>query len=103
MDLVFEIGTEELPASFQKPAIEWLSAELQKELSVLNLGAAVLKTYATPRRLALIATGLPERSPDVRRTVQGPPAKAAFNEGKPTKAAEGFARKLGVAVGDLFE
>ena len=96
MDLVFEIGTEELPASFQKPAVEWLSAELKKELGAVNLLPGTIDTYPTPRRLALIARAIPERSPDARRTVQGPPAKTAFADGKPTKAGEGFARKLGV-------
>src|SRR5476651_1722611 len=102
MDLVFEIGTEELPASFQKPAVEWMAAELQKQLGEVGLPAGKVETYATPRRLALIASGVPERSPDVQKTLQGPPLKAAFGaDGKPTKAAEGFAKKAGVSVGEL--
>ena len=101
MDLVFEIGTEELPASFQKPAVEWLEAALKKELEAIGLPSPAVKTYSTPRRLALVATGLPERSEDVRKTLQGPPAKTAFQDGKPTKAAEGFAKKAGVPVESL--
>jgi len=101
MDLVFEIGTEELPASFQKPAVQWLEASLRKELEGLGLRIDKVQTYATPRRLALIATGLPERSEDVRKTLQGPPIKSAYADGKPTKAAEGFAKKAGVPVSEL--
>src|SRR5947209_17661620 len=62
---------------------------------------ANIAEYATPRRLALVVTAIAERAPDVRRTLQGPPAKAAYQDGKPTKAAEGFARKAGVPLSAL--
>src|SRR3954467_3593497 len=107
MDLLFEIGTEELPAGFQKPALEWMAAELNRGLDDAPLDGegeaerANILEYATPRRLALLAAAMGEKAADVRRTLQGPPAKAAFQDGKPTKAAEGFARKAGVAVSDL--
>jgi glycyl-tRNA synthetase beta chain len=100
-DLVFEIGTEELPASFQRPAVDYMEAALRKELEALGLSAGKTQAFATPRRLTVVATGLTERSADQRKTVQGPPAKAAFQDGKPTKAAEGFARKIGVSVDAL--
>jgi glycyl-tRNA synthetase beta chain len=107
MDLLFEIGCEELPAGFQKPALEWMTAEMNRGLDDARLNGegeaerANIQEYATPRRLTLVVTAIAERAPDVRRTLQGPPAKAAFQEGKPTKAAEGFAKKAGVAVSDL--
>ncbi len=104
MDLVFEIGCEELPAASLRPAIEWMSAELKKGLEAarLNEERFTLETYATPRRLALIATGIAARSPDSKKKLQGPPVKAAFGpDGKPTKAGEGFAKKAGVAVSAL--
>src|SRR3954462_6322213 len=107
MELVFEIGTEELPASFQRPALEWMAAEINKGLDDARLNGegegqrANISEYATPRRLALVVTSIVERAPDVKKTVQGPPAKAAFEDGKPTKAAEGFARKIGVPVSAL--
>src|SRR5258708_39664116 len=104
MDLVFEIGCEELPASFQKPAVEFLSAQLASALTEARLApqSLALETFATPRRLALVARGLLARAPDAKKTVQGPPAESAFGaDGKPTKAGGGFARKLGVAVGAL--
>jgi glycyl-tRNA synthetase beta chain len=99
MDLVFEIGCEELPASFQLPAVDYMREELKKGLGEARLlGQARFATFATPRRLALIAQGVEERAADVRKKLSGPPAKAAFEAGKPTKAAEGFARKAGVPV-----
>src|SRR5437588_12201280 len=103
MDLVFEIGCEELPAGAQQPAVEWMAGELSRRLQEKRLGGAALeiKQFATPRRLALIATGIEPAAQNERKRVQGPPFKAAFAEGKPTKAAEGFARKLGVSIGDL--
>lgn len=107
MDLVFEIGCEELPAGSLKPALDWMAAEMNRALDDGRLNGegegqrANIAGYATPRRLALVVTAIAERSPDVNKTVQGPPAKAAFQDGKPTKAAEGFARKLGVPVSAL--
>ena len=102
MDLVFEIGCEELPAGSLQPAVSALSARLTAELTESRLLPGSIKTFATPRRLALIASGVPARAPDVKKTVQGPPAKTAFNpDGTPSKAGEGFARKSGVPVSAL--
>lgn len=104
MDLVFEIGCEELPAASLKPAIDWMSSELKKGLEAARLldERSVIAAYATPRRLALLATGLAARGPDVKKKLQGPPVKAAFAaDGTPTKAGEGFAKKAGVAVSAL--
>jgi glycyl-tRNA synthetase beta chain len=107
MDLVFEIGTEELPASFQKPALEWMAAEINKALDDARLNGegegqrANISTFATPRRLALIVTAIAEKAPDARKKLSGPPAKQALQDGKWTKAAEGFARKAGVPLDAL--
>ncbi|MGE5049400.1 MAG: glycine--tRNA ligase subunit beta, partial [Deltaproteobacteria bacterium] len=107
MDLVFEIGTEELPASFQRPALEWMAAEINKGLDDARLNGegegqrANISTYATPRRLALIVTAIAARAPDVRKKLSGPPLRQAQQDGKWTKAAEGFARKAGVALDAL--
>ena len=99
MNLVFEIGCEELPATAQQPAVQYMREELGKGLAEARLlGSAQLKTFATPRRLTVIATGITERAEDVRKKLSGPPAKAAFVDGKPTKAAEGFAKKAGVPL-----
>jgi glycyl-tRNA synthetase beta chain len=61
----------------------------------------MVEYFGTPRRLAVVIRGLPDRQPDQEEEVKGPPAQAAFKDGKPTKAAEGFAQKQGVAVTDL--
>ena len=57
--------------------------------------------YATPRRLALLIRGLPNHQADREEEVKGPPVRAAFKDGQPTKAAEGFARKQGVELENL--
>src|SRR5438552_8216908 len=88
MDLVFEIGTEELPASFQKPALEWMAAEINKALDDARLNGegeaqrANISTFATPRRLALIVTAIAQRAADIRKKLSGPPAKQAKQDGK---------------------
>ena len=92
MNLVFEIGAEELPASSQRMAVDYMSAQIK-----LAYPAASIQTFATPRRLAVIATGLPEGSKDETKEVAGPPANA------PEKAREGFAKKSGVPVSALQE
>ena len=98
MNLVLEIGCEELPASFQLPALEWMKTFFNAELGKLGLtGKQELAGFATPRRLALIATGLPEGTTDEDREFMGPPS----GDGTPNKAAEGFARKQGVPVESL--
>ncbi len=101
-DLLFEIGTEELPARFIGPALKELKRLAQEELKALALEFEGLKTLGTPRRLTLYVAGLAERQPDRVEEILGPPQKAAFDqEGKPTKAAIGFAKKQGVSVADL--
>ena len=101
MDLVFEIGTEELPAGALRPAVNFLREALAAALAEARLldTASVLRSYATPRRLCVTVQGLQARAPDVVKLVQGPPVKSAFGpDGQPTKAGEGFARKLGVPI-----
>jgi glycyl-tRNA synthetase beta chain len=90
--LLFEIGCEELPAS----ACDEVNVQLP-ELCRRHLNAKPSDLYLGPRRLGALVPDLPERTPD--EWVKGPPVSVAFgDDGKPTKAAEGFARKQGVAV-----
>jgi glycyl-tRNA synthetase beta chain len=100
-DLLLEIGVEELPASFVEGALRALPELAQKRLGELRLAFQSVHAYGTPRRLALVVRGLESRQPDLAEEVTGPPAKAAFKDGVPTKAAEAFAAKLGCAVADL--
>jgi glycyl-tRNA synthetase beta chain len=102
-DFLLEIGLEEVPARM----IAGAQAELLKRtLALLTreqlVGAEpVAKSYSTPRRLAVLVENIREQQSDISEEVTGPAVKIAFKDGKPTPAAEAFARKSGVAVADL--
>jgi glycyl-tRNA synthetase beta chain len=101
-DLVFEIGTEEIPAGFLARALPELEAQATRRLEQVRLDHAGVSAVGTPRRLALLVRELADRQPDLSERVIGPPASVAFDaDGKPTKAAVGFARKNGVDVETL--
>ncbi|MEB3232230.1 MAG: glycine--tRNA ligase subunit beta [Leptolyngbyaceae bacterium] len=98
---LLEVGTEELPASFLDTAFEQWRSRIPASLAEAYLAPESVEVYGTPRRLAVVIHGLPDRQPDRSEELKGPSAKAAFKEGKPTKAAEGFARSKGVSVEDF--
>lgn len=101
-DLLFEIGTEELPAGFIQPALAQLRENFIKKAAALNLDHGDVICKGTPRRLALLVFGLEENQKDCREELLGPSKMAAFGaDGKATRAAEGFARSKGVEVADL--
>ena len=100
-DFLLEVGTEELPADFVSSAISQWQAKIPQSLSEEFVTPAAIEVYGTPRRLAVLIKDIPQRQPDREEEIKGPPAKAAFKNGQPTKAAEGFARKQGIAVSDL--
>lgn len=100
-DLLFEIGTEELPASFVHGGTTALPELFKKKAKDLRLTHGEVRAVGTPRRLALLVSDLAEAQPDLAEEVVGPPVSAAFKDGKPTKAAEAFAAKCGVAVDAL--
>ncbi len=101
-ELLFEIGAEEIPAGFLARALAELGPLAEQRLTAARLAYTRVITLGTPRRLALIVEGLAERQPDLEEVVSGPPKKAAYDAaGKPTKAAEAFAAKHGVAVSAL--
>ncbi len=101
-DLLFEIGTEEIPASFLKPALAQLRDKFILKASELKIHHGPVKIMGTPRRLALIVSDIAEKQEDIKEELLGPSKKASFDsEEKPTRAAEGFARSKGVQVGDL--
>jgi len=98
-ELFLEIGCEELPAGFIPRATAEMEAIITKELAIARLTFSEIKTLATPRRLVLVVKGIPAVQPDAEITATGPSLKAAYDaEGKPTRAAEGFARGQGVDV-----
>lgn len=101
-ELLFEIGTEEIPAGYIVPALGQLEKILGERLTALALPYSSLRTAATPRRLAVSISGLAERQPDRQEEILGPPKKAAFDQnGQPTPAAIGFAKKNGAEVESL--
>ncbi|MEM6451270.1 MAG: glycine--tRNA ligase subunit beta [Cyanobacteria bacterium P01_D01_bin.105] len=95
---LLEVGTEELPASFVSSALSQWKVALPAALEENFLSHDGIEFYGTPRRLAVVIKGLPARQPDREEEAKGPPAKAAFKDGKPTKAAIGFAASRGVSV-----
>ncbi len=100
--LLFEIGTEEIPAGYLQPALAFLEQAVSKKFKGLGLAFGKVQTVATPRRLTLAVDALQERQEDRRQQHIGPAKKAAFDEeGKPTRAAMGFAGSKGIAVEDL--
>jgi glycyl-tRNA synthetase beta chain len=105
-EFLLEIGTEELPASFVTHALRSMKAGAAELLGQARLGTDSLEMYTmgTPRRLALRLRGLAPRQPDRDETIMGPPWAAAFEaDGSPKNAATGFAKKHGVAVGELHQ
>jgi glycyl-tRNA synthetase beta chain len=100
---LLEIGTEEIPARFLPGAIQSLKENTVPILNENYIDFLEIKVYATPRRLALIVTGLPEKQRGRVREVFGPPKRVAFDEqGNPTEAAVKFANSQGVTVESLI-
>jgi glycyl-tRNA synthetase beta chain len=98
-DLLLELGTEEIPASFVVPALEDLSRNLVARLADAGLKHGAVKTYGTPRRLAVFIDAVADKTDDVTKEVLGPPVRVAFGpDGQPTKAAEKFAEGLKLSV-----
>jgi glycyl-tRNA synthetase beta chain len=102
LPLLLEIGTEEIPARFLPRAVEELKNVAEDVFREYRIDRGEIQTFATPRRLVLMMTGIPMKQRDVTREVFGPAKKAAFDQqGNPTKAAAGFASSLGISVADL--
>ncbi|MDK2855802.1 MAG: glycyl-tRNA synthetase beta chain [Bacillota bacterium] len=101
-DLVFEIGCEEIPARLMPDTIQALRALAEEKLRAARLGFREIATYGTPRRLVLFVQGLGEETQPREYEVKGPPAQVAYTpDGRPTRAAEGFARSQGVPLAAL--
>ncbi|WP_125604464.1 glycine--tRNA ligase subunit beta [Lapidilactobacillus bayanensis] len=95
---LFEIGLEEMPAHVVRPSVAQLVEKTTKYLQEQRLDYTAIKSYATPRRLALLISGLADRQPDKVEEVKGPAKRIALDaDGNFTKAALGFARGQKVA------
>ena len=101
-DLLVEIGTEELPPKALKDLSSAFTSQICERLSERRLSYGEVTSFATPRRLAVVVSEVPASQSDRENERRGPTLASAFDaEGKPTKAAEGFAKSCGVAVEHL--
>lgn len=101
-DLLVEIGTEELPPKSLHSLAEEFGRGILEGIIKAGLTFGDTHRYATPRRLAILLRDVPVRQPDRRRELRGPALNAAYDrDGRPTKAAIGFAHSCGVEVADL--
>lgn len=102
-DLIFEIGTEEMPAAAVRLGVAQLQEKAERLLEQNRLVYASLKSHGTPRRFALSVAGLAEKQGDTVLEIKGPAKKAAYSDnGEPTMAAIGFAQAQGAKVEDLI-
>lgn len=100
---VLEIGSEELPARFLANAEKELAERMGSALTAAGLEFSGLEACSTPRRLTLYVAELAANSISREELITGPPLKAAFDVGgRPTRAAEGFAKTQGVELDETF-
>jgi len=101
-DFLLEIGTEEIPARMIAAAQAELLRRISDLLARERLAASgPITGFGTPRRLAVLATGVPSSQSDVTEQINGPAASVAFKDGQPTPAAHAFAKKAGVDISQL--
>lgn len=101
-ELLFEIGTEEIPAGYLPPALEQLQRMAADALTEHRIGFDTLEAFGTPRRITLSVKGIATLQETEETEVVGPPKRIAYDEnGEPTKAAIGFAKTQGVELADL--
>ena len=102
-DILLELGLEEVPARFMRPAMEQLESRMERWLKESRIGFAGIQVYGTPRRLAVIVREAADKQTDIHEEVKGPARKIALDvNGAWTKAALGFARSQGIEPEQLF-
>jgi glycyl-tRNA synthetase beta chain len=104
-NFLVELGTEELPPTQLKKLSDAFTAGIEDGLKEAGLANGIdVISFASPRRLTVVVNNLAEKQDDRDDVLWGPPAKIAFDaDGKPTKAAEGFAKKAGIDLADATE
>src|SRR5271154_603439 len=104
VEVLLEVGSEEIPAGMLPKAEEDLRANLEKLIAAENLSDGVtLESFSAPRRLVAHVRGLREKQADVESEVTGPPKTVAYDAvGEPTRAAHSFAEKQGLSLKDLY-
>ena len=101
-DLLFEIGTEEIPASYVPPALDQLNKIANDSLTEHRIPFGNIQTFGTPRRITLAIKDIKTLQESQKTEIVGPPKSIAYNEnGEPTKAAIGFAKSQDVEISDI--
>ena len=101
-DLLFEIGTEEIPASYVPPALDQLSKIATDSLTEHRIPFGDIQTFGTPRRITLAIKDIKTLQESQETEIVGPPKSIAYDEnGEPTKAAIGFAKSQGAELSDI--
>ena len=101
-ELLFEIGTEEIPASYMPPVLEQLREIASDSLSEHRIPFGEIQTFGTPRRITLAIKDINRLQESQETEVVGPPKTIAYDaNGEPTKAAIGFAKTQGVEISEL--
>ncbi len=100
-DFLLEIGCEEIPARMIDAASRELRERIMALLGRERLAASDVTHFDTPRRLAVLASGIPAAQPDLTEQVNGPSASVAYKNGQPTPAAQAFAKKSGIDISQL--
>lgn len=96
---LLELRCEEIPANALPGARRQLAEQFERRLADARVEGATVRTLTTALRLVVLVDGLPVRQADHTEEMTGPPVRVAFGEdGQPTKAAEGFARKVGLPM-----
>ncbi|MBB5812300.1 glycine--tRNA ligase [Streptomyces collinus] len=99
--LLFEIGVEELPYADVPATTEAVRESVTAKLAATRLGHGAITVMATPRRIVITVDGVQPRERDTMKTVRGPKVAAAFKDGAPTAALQGFARSQGAEPTDV--
>ncbi len=100
---LLEIGTEEIPSRFINNALNQLEENSKKLLTDERISFGDIDVYATPRRLTLIINDIAKTQNDLEELVKGPSKKIAFdNEGKTSRALQGFMKGQGVTLDDII-
>ena len=94
--LLIELGTEDLPARYVQPLTQALAQGIGGGLAKRGVAIGETRTFATPRRIAVLIAEVGERQADQNLERKGPQLAAAFKDGQPTPAALGFAKSCGV-------
>lgn len=102
-DLLYEIGTEEIPAKYMPATLEQVKSISGTMLKDKRIAYEEIKTYGTPRRIVLFVKGIAEQQEDLEELVKGPSKKAAYDEnGNPSKALQGFLKGQKAQLHEVF-